>query len=190
MEDDAIYPPRSEKLTHIPETKILFRKIRLEQMLINEKRHPQVSPSPYPTNIANNGEHKPTMSTRQKWYELKESFIEWSLLTKFDCYSKIFEYKRLGSRLFWCVLFVACICVTAWLVTKNIVDYMKYEIITRTEIITERPMLFPAITVCDNNPFTTKYAETHIKNVTLEVYGHDLESMTFNEVSKKLIFYL
>jgi hypothetical protein len=180
MEEDAIYPPRSDKLTHMPETKILSRKIRLEQMIINEKRL-QVSPSPSSTNMATSGEHK-QMSNRQKWNELKESFIEWSLLTKFDCYSKIFEYKRLCSRLFWFVLFMACICVTAWLITKNIVDYMKYEIITRTEIITERPMTFPAITVCDNNPFTTKYAESLIKNVTLDVYEHDLESMTFNEV--------
>lgn len=34
-----------------------------------------------------------------------EEFIVWSLLTKFDCYSKIFEYKRIYSKLIWIVFY-------------------------------------------------------------------------------------
>ena len=188
---NEIFPlARSNKIIDIPESKILFRKIRLEQMIINGKRHSQ-SKSPLSSSSVSTEDmtakkstslNESKKNTKEKWSELHETFVEWSLLTKFDCYSKIFEYKRLVSRLFWLLLFLACMGVTAWLITKNILDYMNWEIITRTEIITERPTIFPTITVCDNNPFTTKYAEDLIKNVTLNQYGVDLENMTLYQV--------
>ena len=65
---------------------------------------------------------------------------------------------------------------------------MNWAIITRTEIIPERPTTFPVITICDNNPFTAKYAEAIINNVTLKEYGVDFENMTSNEVIIGMIF--
>ena len=36
---------------------------------------------------------------RSKMLNLKHSIVEWSLLTKFDCFSKIFEYDSIILKL-------------------------------------------------------------------------------------------
>ena len=98
--------------------------------------------------------------------KLRETFIEWSLLTKFDCYSKIFEYKSRIGRCIWLIAFLLFSSLTIWLLEKCIGDYLNYEIVTKTEIVYERPTEFPTITICDSNPFKTKFAEEFVRSVS------------------------
>ena len=107
-------------------------------------------------------------------------FTEWSLLTKFDGFSKIFEYRKWYSKLIWILLFATFTGFTTWLVVKNITDYYTHEVNSKIEVITERPTLFPAVTVCDNDAFTSVNAQTLIQNITLLNYGVDLDNMTFS----------
>ena len=41
-----------------------------------------------------------------KTSKLKKELIEWSLLTKFDCYSKIFENELIWVKIVWSFLFL------------------------------------------------------------------------------------
>ena len=95
----------------------------------------------------------------------KETLLEWSLLTKFDCYSKIFEYESKIGRCLWIIIFVCFSALTAWLLGKYISEYLKYEVVTKTEIVHERPTEFPTITICNNNPFTTNWAQDLIGQI-------------------------
>jgi hypothetical protein len=95
----------------------------------------------------------------------RKIFLEWSLLTKFDCYSKIYEYQSKTCRVIWLSIFLAFVSMTAWLVDKNVSDYTSYEILTKTEIIYEMPAEFPTITLCDKNAFKTKTAEDFVRNI-------------------------
>ena len=54
---------------------------------------------------------------------------------------------------------------TVWLVTTNFIGYYQFEVVTQTEIINERPTEFPTVTICNNNPFTTKIAQDLVRNV-------------------------
>ena len=116
-------------------------------------------------------------------------FVEWSLLTKFDCYSKIFEYPKWPSKLVWTLVFLTFTSFTMWLVIKNITDFYEYEVISKIEIISERPSIFPAVTICNNDPFTSEFAQSFIQNITKNTYGTDIDNMTFIEtyVNSKVV---
>ena len=51
---------------------------------------------------------------------LQGTFFEWSLLTKFDCYSKIFEYENKYARMLWTLIFFGFSGVTTLLISKCI----------------------------------------------------------------------
>ena len=34
------------------------------------------------------------------------------------------------------------------MVSKSIIDYLKYEVVTKTEVFYENQMVFPAVTIC------------------------------------------
>ena len=83
--------------------------------------------------------------TRKQLKKVKKEFFEWSLLTKFDCFSKIFEYKHVVFRILWTLIFLAYTGVTFWLVITNITGYYQHEVTTRTEIKNEVPSEFPTV---------------------------------------------
>ena len=51
------------------------------------------------------------------------------------------------------------------------------------QIINEAPTLFPTITICDSNAFTTKKAETLILNISQSYYGTDIANMSYSNYS-------
>lgn len=66
------------------------------------------------------------------------------------------------------------------------IGYFKYEVVAQTEIVNERPMVFPTVTICNNNPFTSLVAQTLIKNVSLMQLNADLDNSGFIEKLDKL----
>ena len=120
---------------------------------------------------------------------IKKRLVEWSLLTKFDCYSKIFNSQNLIAKIFWIVFFFIFSGLTLWLVVLNVFNFFKYEVTSKIDVITERPTLFPAITICDNDPLTTPYAQNLFQNISIENFGIDIENKTFIDafIQSKLI---
>ena len=102
--------------------------------------------------------------------ELKGTLFEWSLLTKFECLSKVFEYKKTWARVVWALIFVVFSALTAWLVFKCVSDYHEYAIVTKTESVNDRPSEFPAITLCNKNPFSSH--PLVLVKYTCSNYGH------------------
>ena len=112
---------------------------------------------------------------------MKKEFVEWSLLTKFDCYSKIFENEIFWVKIVWLLLFLLFTGFTAWLVIFNIINYFHYEVTSIIEVKNERPSNFPAITICNNNPFTSLNAQSLMDNFSNLSYGKIIDNMTFLE---------
>ena len=60
-----------------------------------------------------------------------------------------------------CILafFILVACGLASYTTITLVlTYMEYNVITTTRIISETPAVFPKVTICNKNPFTSRYA--------------------------------
>ena len=90
---------------------------------------------------------------------IKNEFVKWSLLTKFDCYSKIFQTENICMRFIWLGLFLFFTSFTGYFVCKNILDYYEYKVVTEIEIVHEKPTEFPVITICNSNPFNSQKAQ-------------------------------
>ena len=126
--------------------------------------------------------HKSTENKEQKlkkFSEIKKEFLEWSLMTKFDCFSKIFENEVIWVKIIWSILFLIFTGLTAWLVIFNIINFCHYEVTSIIEIKNERPSNFPVVTICNNNPFTSLQAQTLMESISLENYGITIDNMTF-----------
>jgi len=50
------------------------------------------------------------------------------------------------------------------MIVSNTFDYYSYDVVTKTEIITEMKSTFPVVTICDENPLITKYAQSLMEN--------------------------
>ena len=125
-----------------------------------------------------------TIIFHAKLNRIKEELIEWSLQIKFDCYSKIFHSKQFLVQCVWLGLFVCFSGFTAYFVSKNIIDFFEYETVANIDIIKEKPTEFPAVTICNSNPFTTQLAQQLISNITKSNFGKDL-----NDFGTDQIFY-
>ena len=116
-----------------------------------------------------------------KTNEMKKEFVKWSLLTKYDGYSKIFQTNAIWVKILWTLLFLIFSGLTALLVIKNITDYLKYEVTSIIEVKIEKPSDFPTITICNNNPFTSIQAKYLMDNISFAYFNATIENMTYNQ---------
>ena len=68
---------------------------------------------------------------------------------------KIFEYENRFVKLLWLIVLLVSLGITAWVVSWNVLAYLDYEVVSQICVVYETPTEFPAVTFCDNNPFTT-----------------------------------
>ena len=87
-------------------------------------------------------------------------FFSWSKSVDVNCYSKIFEYKQnCACQLVWILILLGSTSATFWIISLSIMSYLDYEVVSQIKVVYEKPTKFPAITICDNDPFTSKDAE-------------------------------
>ena len=103
--------------------------------------------------------------------DLKATIVDWFLMSNVDCFPKIIQTKNLVGKIFWCMLIVLFSCATIWLLTACILAYFEYEVVSKIELVNERPANFPCITICDNNALTSEYVESLIETIVNQTYG-------------------
>ena len=99
------------------------------------------------------------MSNSTKKELLRQQFAEWSLLSTFHCYPKIFQYKNVCAKIIWTTLFATFTCMTVWLVVNGLLGYFDFEVVSKIRVYNEKVLLFPTVSICEANSFTTKAAE-------------------------------
>ena len=102
----------------------------------------------------------------------------------------------------WCLKFFLFICIListslcAYLILQLILSYLSFGVSTTTRTIYEtKAVRFPKITVCNINPFTTKYAAEFLKKINQKHFAQiDLfnseqmnNNFNFSQKSKLLV---
>jgi hypothetical protein len=143
-----------------------------------------------------NQENK-TKNTKVKNFgaKLNNIFLEWSQSVTYHCFPKIFKEKtRFCMRFIWALIFLIFSSLTCYILVNNIISYYKYSVVSTIQIVNEDSSVFPAVTICNSNPFVTKNAENLTKYLAKESLGFELEKTTFDEFNKifipKLGFYM
>jgi hypothetical protein len=125
---------------------------------------------------------------RKKLSKLKNLILEWSQSVTYHCFPKIFKEKtRFCMRFIWALIFLIFSSLTCYILVNNITSYYKYSVVSTIQIVNEETSVFPAVTICNSNPYVTKYAENLTKELAYESYGIDLESITFDDFNKEFI---
>ena len=77
----------------------------------------------------------------------------------------IFRNKFISIKLMWLFSFTISAGLSSMLISNTIVQYFNYEIVTKTEVKYESKLIFPIITICNLNFFSTEYANDLIFNM-------------------------
>ena len=97
------------------------------------------------------------------------------------------ELKNENSKIkfFYPVIFSALSCLSVITTYNAINDYLKYDVVSQTRIISDQPSLFPKITICSTVTFPTKKASDLIVKIVKRVFGQDLRNFkNFKNLSK------
>lgn len=77
----------------------------------------------------------------------------------------IMRTSRISIKILWIIFLLIAISACSYMIAKTISEYLQYEVIAYSEVITELSSEFPAITLCAINPLTTKIAEQYVKEL-------------------------
>jgi hypothetical protein len=129
-------------------------------------------------------------------HSLKETFISWSTRADINCYTKIFEYENVFVRLTWLFILFGSLGVTGWIMSWSISSYLEYGVVSQIGVVYEQTAEFPAVTICDNYPFTTQQGLNYVKSFVGKSCKNldDCKSATlaasdpsFNDSNRKLL---
>jgi hypothetical protein len=101
-----------------------------------------------------------------KMKKLKEIFLAWSQSVDINCYTKMMAYRpNYKVQFIWLLILLGSTGATFYFISKSVIDYSKYEVVSQTTVVNEVPTQFPAVTFCDNNPFSTEEAQVYMESV-------------------------
>ena len=122
-------------------------------------------------------------SPTRTFQNVKKVFVDWSKNVAFQSYPKIFDDElHFLVKFLWLLVFLVFSGITSYLCVQSILVYLQWGIVSTIEIIRESPTEFPAVTICNANPFTTKTAQKLISNITILSFGKDIDQFTTDQV--------
>ena len=120
-----------------------------------------------------------TKSLKKK---LKKLSLEWISTSTSHGLPNIFRTKRLYLKFFWFICFLAATTICAFIIIASINSYLKWSVTVNTNVVTEIPLYFPAVTICNLNPFYKPRALKFFKD-TILAYNLNF-SLVLNELQK------
>ena len=67
------------------------------------------------------------------------------------------------------IVWIGCFFLSAswcgWFISRSIFDYLNYNIVTRTLVKHRSGLIFPIVSICNINPFTTEYSNNFINSI-------------------------
>ena len=76
----------------------------------------------------------------------------------------IFGTQVLAKKVLWALAWLLGAALTIYLISESIRDYFKYEVSIKSRIVNENPLLFPKVTICNMDPFTTNKSVQFLAN--------------------------
>ncbi|CAF0924898.1 unnamed protein product [Brachionus calyciflorus] len=81
----------------------------------------------------------------------------------------IIRSDKLAIRLMWIFFAVVSTGLCSYMIVQSIMNYFSFETTSKIQIHTEKSSIFPAITICNSNYFTSEYSAQFIKNFTFDI---------------------
>lgn len=75
--------------------------------------------------------------------------------------------KHVFIKCVWLICILASGSVCAWLMARAVCNYFEYETVSKTETINQIPTLFPTVSICNMNQFSTNYSLQFVQKILL-----------------------
>jgi hypothetical protein len=108
---------------------------------------------------------------------VKRKFVEWSLSSTSHGYPNIFRTKNNFLRVMWAVVFVGGLITSIFFVMESIEGYLKFEVTTNIRRLNLDSIDFPAISICNTNPFVTDSGAAFLLDYFRRTYGENISSI-------------
>ena len=100
----------------------------------------------------------------------------------FETVFKIINTANWFLKAYMLIVVILSSGLASYTVVQSFVDYFSYGVITTSRTIFETPTLFPQVTVCNINPYTTQYAYDFLKDIdTAGNFFKNDSNMTYGE---------
>jgi hypothetical protein len=125
-------------------------------------------------------------SEKSKWALLQETFVEFSKRSDVNGYVKIFEYENVFIKFIWFLILLGSLFITGYVLSWSVLAYLEYGVSSQIGLVYEMPTEFPAVTLCDANPFISKQSENVMNSIyTSKSLGDDFT--TLNKLTTMLV---
>lgn len=110
---------------------------------------------------------------------------EWCIVSSIHGLSNIVRAHSYWRLFFWLIMLLVCSVLCILLVVSNILDYLRYDVITKARTLPlSQDEFFPVVSMCNENPLISPESNRFIKEFFLENYG--LNVNTYDDVLKNL----
>ncbi|CAF1069477.1 unnamed protein product [Brachionus calyciflorus] len=92
----------------------------------------------------------------------------------------ILRSNRMSLKIFWTICVFVSLGICAFLLQRSFVDFLNWDVVTKIQLITETPAIFPTISICNANPIQTNY--------TVELANTVLTELNFSDPLNSPIF--
>ena len=100
-----------------------------------------------------------------KLIRIKEELKEAGLTTTGHLILLVIRSQYWPMKIIFLLAFLTGFGITLYLLTKNILDYYKYDVTTQSRVIREQPIIFPKVTICNADRFVTNDSISFLANV-------------------------
>ena len=104
-----------------------------------------------------------------KWNSIK-SYTKFNIEKKSELKQRVQKIKLIYYLIFFALSFT-----TLFTTYNTIKDYLKYDVVSQTRIISDQPSLFPKITICSTVTLPTKKGSDLIVKIVKKVFDKDFD---------------
>lgn len=109
--------------------------------------------------------------------KIKQKFVAWSQSSTSHGYPNIFRTKNMIVKMMWLIFFLAGLGVGIYMVIRGIRDYLEWNVSTTIRKIKNESLIFPAISICNINPFVTEAGALYILEHFRKTYNQNISSL-------------
>ena len=97
--------------------------------------------------------------------KLSNLFKEWTESMTVHGFPNILRTKFLTIRIIWIISFLLSVSGCLYIITLNLINYFNFDVITKIRIVEKDSVKFPAVTICNINPFFTQESIEFVKSI-------------------------
>ncbi|RMZ96488.1 acid-sensing ion channel 1 isoform X2 [Brachionus plicatilis] len=91
-------------------------------------------------------------------------FRQWTESMTMHGFPNIFRTKHITFKIMWTIFFLSSNAFCFFIISRILINFFKYDIVTTIKVVEKDSMPFPAVTVCNANPFVTEESLNYVSS--------------------------